>query len=244
MNCTMVSIDELNATDRRDMRDLLDQHFAGVSIDQFELDLAGKTHAILLHDTTGCLVGFSTLRYHVTIDEQRRPLAVVYSGDTIVDPAAWGSSALLRLWVRSVIALHQSSGHGDARLMWLLISSGYRTYRFLPVFWQRFFPRYDQPTPEDSQQLIDRLADEQFGRQYDPKRGIVRFDQPQRLRSHLASVPRRKATDPHVAFFLRSNPGWRDGDELVCMTQIDPANLSRAGRRMLGERPAVASGAG
>jgi hypothetical protein len=38
--------------------------------------------------------------------------------------------------------------------------------------------------------------------------------------------------DPHVAFFLNRNPGWRRGDELVCLTEIAFENLTPAGRRM------------
>ena len=29
--------------------------------------------------------------------------------------------------------------------------------------------------------------------------------------------------DPHVAFFLERNPGFVQGDELVCLTKIDEA---------------------
>ena len=39
--------------------------------------------------------------------------------------------------------------------------------------------------------------------------------------------------DPHVAFFLKRNPGHGDGDELVCLTELSDDNLTRAGRRMV-----------
>jgi len=243
MNGRLVDIAGLTDGDRQAMYALLDRHFAGLTPRQFAADLAGKTHALLLTHSTGRLVGFSTLRYRPASTVAGTDTAVVYSGDTIVDPAAWGSTALMRLWLRSVLDLHHDSGAADRPLVWLLISSGYRTYRFLPVFWQRFFPRYDQPTATEAQASIDQLAAEQFGRAYDPRRGIVRFAAPQRLRDHLARVPDRKRTDPHVAFFQRANPGWREGDELVCCTWIDPANLTRTGRRMLGDGRAASEGA-
>jgi hypothetical protein len=122
------------------------------------------------------------------------------------------------------------------RYYWLLLTSGFRTYRFLPVFWREFFPSRDRPTPGAMQELIDQLARERFGDAYDPARGIVRFPRPQRLRPALAALPAGRVADPHVAFFLTRNPGH--GDELVCVTELTEANLTAAGRRMVGRPPA------
>ena len=116
---------------------------------------------------------------------------------------------------------------------WLLITSGFRTYRLLSTFWQTFYPRFDAATPPDRQRLLDALACERFGDAYDPATGIVRFDRPQVLRPHLAGVPPERLDDPHVAFFARRNPGHARGDELACLCELDDANLTAAGRRMV-----------
>src|SRR5262249_22324445 len=123
----------------------------------------------------------------------------------------------------------------DAPLYWLLLTSGFRTYRFLPVFWSEFYPRFDRETPAETSSRLTRLASERFGARYLPDLGIVRFESPQTLRPGLADVPARKHGDPHVAFFLARNPGWAKGDELVCLTEIAPKNLTAAGRRMWRE---------
>ena len=110
--------------------------------------------------------------------------------------------------------------------------AGFRTYRFLPVFWRDFWPRWDAPTPPEAQARLDLLARERLGGLYARDQGIVRFPQPQRLRDKLDQVPEGRLADPHVAFFLAKNPGWREGDELACLTEIAEANLTAAGRRM------------
>jgi hypothetical protein len=123
------------------------------------------------------------------------------------------------------------------RYYWLLLTSGFRTYRFLPVFWREFFPRFERPTPPESQRLLHHLAAERFGARYDPGSGLVRFAQPQRLRAELNRIPEgRAAADPHVDFFARCNPGCAQGDELVCLTELSPENLTTAGRRMVKHR--------
>jgi len=157
------------------------------------------------------------------------PLSVVYSGDTIMAPEAWGTAALPRAWIHAVNALRPTL---LGRYYWLLLTSGFRTYRFLPVFWREFYPRFDQPTPERVRGLVDCLAADRFESQYNRYDGIVRFQRPQCLRGELNLVPAGRVTDPHVAFFMRQNPGSTHGDELVCLTELKPENLTSAGRRM------------
>jgi hypothetical protein len=118
-----------------------------------------------------------------------------------------------------------------------LLASGFRTYRFLPVFWQQFYPRDNHPTPAEMQRLLDRLAHDKFGSQFNSATGIVRFENPQRLRSGLDQVPPGRDRDPHIQFFLARNPSHADGDELVCLTELSRENLTAAGRRMMPARP-------
>ena len=220
---------ELTASQKGEMFKLLAEHFEGVTAEQFARDLAEKHLALLLESGEG-LVGFSTmLAYATTVDGEA--VNVIYSGDTIVSPTAWGTTALPRAWVAGVEALRATLPPG--RCYWLLLTSGFRTYRFLPVFWRAFFPRFDAATPAETQRLLNQLAKERFGGQFDAETGVVRLTNPQRLRGNLKEVPPGRETDPHVVFFLSRNPGHVDGDELVCVTELCPENLTRAGRRMM-----------
>jgi len=156
---------------------------------------------------------------------------VLYSGDTIVDAAARADPALPRTWIGAVNRLGDPSSAQP--LYWLLLTSGFRTYRFLPVFWRTFWPRHDAPTPPDTQRLLSGLARERFGQSFDPEAGLVRFPNPQRLRDGLLDIPPGRLANPAVAFFARRNPGFRAGDELVCLCELSDDNLTPAGRRMV-----------
>jgi hypothetical protein len=124
-------------------------------------------------------------------------------------------------------------GNGDGRLIWLLLTSGFRTYRFLPVFLREFYPRFGRQTPAEWDRMRLELATARFGSLYCPQRGVVRFAQPQRLRPELAEIPPGRALDPDVQFFLERNPGHVHGDELVCIASLDQDNLAPAGRRVV-----------
>lgn len=211
------------------MLDLLRAQFTGISAAQFRRDLDDKTWVILLCDDGGAVRGFTTLD---CLEARFRggPVTVVYSGDTVVDPGAAGSSALSRSWIGAVQLLRRLHPRGP--LYWLLIVSGYRTYRFLPVYWKHFLPRFDEQDTPDSRALRDALATERFGPLYDRQQGIVRFPEPQVLRPPLRGIPESRLADPHVAFFAARNPGHERGDELVCLTELVRHNLTPAGLRM------------
>ncbi|MCX6951148.1 MAG: hypothetical protein NTV51_03040 [Verrucomicrobia bacterium] len=220
----------LSAGERDAMFALLAEHFEGVTRDQFERDLAEKNWVVRLHHGDR-LVGFTTLLVGESVFDGRT-LTAIYSGDTIVAPEAWGSPALARAWIASVN--HLRATLPPRPCYWLLLTSGFRTYRFLPVFWQQFFPHHARSTPPATQRLLDHLAGERYGGAFDRASGVVRFPHPQSLRATLASVPAGRIADPHVAFFLRRNPLHAAGEELVCLTEIHEGNLTAAGRRMVG----------
>lgn len=212
------------------MQELLARHFAGVQGRIFHEDLAEKNWVILLEDGHGELRGFSTFLMYPTM-ACGKPMVMVCSGDTIVDPAAWGSPVLPRTWIRAVYDLRLQYPQGD--LYWLLLTSGFRTYRFLSVFCREFHPRYDCPAPPGYQRMLDLLSAERYGALYDNRTGLVRFPSPQALRHRLALVPEGRHADPHVRFFLERNPGHASGDELVSLTSLAPGNLTPAGLRMV-----------
>jgi hypothetical protein len=222
---------ELSHAEQLELRALLEVYFDGVTAVQFERDLAEKDWVLRVFSGER-LVGFSTVALG-EVEVAGRWVNVVYSGDTIMAPEAWGSPVLARGWIGLV--RQACAGLPVRPCYWLLLSSGFRTYRFLPVFWREFWPRHAVPMPDAERVLRDTLATERFGPAYDPVAGVVRFSSPQRLRSKLAAVPENRSRDSHVAFFLAQNPGHADGDELVCLTELSDGNLTAAGRRVVRE---------
>lgn len=231
---TSVPRASLTACERDELFGLLDRHFEGVTPTQFAHDLDEKDWVLRIR-RDGRLVGFTTLQLY-RASHDGRCVNVLYSGDTIMAPEAWRSPVLARGWIALVRAL-RGTRPGDA-WYWLLLSSGFRTYRFLPVFWRDFWPRHDGEAPPRVQSLLVALAQERFGTAYDAVAGVVRFAQPQRLRGALAAVPQGRDDDPHVRFFLARNPGHNAGDELVCLAELSDGNLTAAGARMVWGRAA------
>jgi len=213
-----------------EMFEVFCENFERSSLEIFERDLKDKNWVILIRDTgRNALQGFSTLALY-EMDYQGKRISVVYSGDTIIRREYWGTPELPRSWIHTVL---EKSAHMPQPLYWLLISSGYKTYRFLTVFYKEFYPRYDRPTPPEMQARMEYLATQRFGSDYHCEEGVVRFQNGATpLRKGIAEVSDERLHDPHVAFYVSQNPGHVHGDELVCITQIHPDNFTAAGRRM------------
>jgi len=218
---------ELNFSATAVLRELLERHFHGVTQRGFVDDLADKSHVVRLFDGTR-LVGFSTLAYSYVTWQGRR-LAIIRSGDTIVDPLAWSAVGLAPAWIAAVRALHAQRLEP---LYWLLICSSVRTYRFLEVFWQHFTPSVSGPDLE-LEPLRDHLAQAMYGGEFHPSDGVVRLIRPQVLRPHLQDLPDHVRHSPGAQLFYALNPGHAEGDELVCLCALSDANLTAAGRRMV-----------
>lgn len=221
---------DLSKSDIQSMFRVFSENFNGATMEIFERDLGSKNWVILLREPqTGELAGFSTLALYETTFESK-PLSVVYSGDTIIRREFWGTPQLPSTWIKTVL---EKSANMVQPLYWLLISSGYKTYRFLTVFYKEFYPRYEVPTPPDVHAIMEHLAKQRFGSDYHCEEGVVRFTNGATpLREGVAEVTEERLHDPHIASYIERNPGYVNGDELVCITRVHPDNFTAAGRRM------------
>ena len=103
----------------------------------FETDFQEKHWVILLQDPVEqCVRGFSTqLLLHVTCDG--RPMRALFSGDTIVHNEYWARNPLAHIWGHLAMSLMENAN--DDPLFWFLTTKGYKTYRYLPVFFHEFY---------------------------------------------------------------------------------------------------------
>ena len=229
MKGNVVKRTEVGPDVRASMYDLFCQQFDGVSFEVFNRDLERKNWVLLLQDDDGVLCGFSSMDiYDIEVDGQ--VISVVYSGDTVVNSETWSDSALSYYWMGAIDYLRRL--YRKERLYWFLLVSGYRTYRFLPVYSATFYPRHDKQTPDDVRLIMDTVASERFGTDYNPETGIVRLDAPASLKNGYRGIPENRLSDPHIAYFAKRNPEHERGDELVCFAILAEDELTRLGRRM------------
>lgn len=229
IHARLVARDQLSAAQREAMFALYQRHFDAANYARFCADLAEKQQVVEVRDTSGTLRGFSTVACYRR-EFEGQAVRVLFSGDTVVDEASWGQQALAFGFIRYAA---QTQAQSDEPLYWLLISKGHRTYRYLSAFSMAYAPSPEQETPPQQQRLMDFLARDRFGEAYDAARGVVRFSESHgHLRADLANVPAIHAHLPEVAYFLARNPGYAQGEELVCLCRIEAENLRPLARRV------------
>ncbi len=211
---------------------LYSTYYANASRNRFLVDLARKQWIILLRTGAGKLAGFSTLCvFGVEIDHER--CAFLYSGDTVVAQQYRQSSPLAGAFCHCMRRMLRE--RPDERCYWLLISKGFRTYRYLPIFFNSFFPVYARETPSKYRRMIDHVGLLMFGDYYDSRTGIVSYAGTRDyLRFPGDCEPDGRYRDAHVRFFLERNPGYARGDELVCVADINETNFGRPIHRVAG----------
>jgi hypothetical protein len=222
--------DALSARDRQQMLVLMQTYYDGVQPLDFHCDLSEKHWVITLRTPSGEVCGFST-QVLLQVPGQLDSLAL-FSGDTIIASAYRGRNDLAGLWGR--LALEQIDLFPDKKLYWFLISKGYKTYRYLSLFFREYYPRHGFVTPPKFSNLIHALAERKFGDRFDATQGIVRAaEHGCHLRAEVAPILSHRLRDPNVSFFVESNPGHVLGDELCCLAPLHRQNFTSVAYRVI-----------
>jgi hypothetical protein len=237
---SIVDVIQLTASDRDAMFRLMDATFANVRREVFEADLAAKQWVIRVHEPLSEeLAGFST-QVLLTPEHLGAPVRVLYSGDTVVERRHWGDPALAHIWGR--LALDLIELNGEEPLYWFLTSKGFRTYRYLPMFFHRWFPRSDLMTPKHEREVIDGIGSFLAPQCYDPIAQVIRANAGKDyVRPGVSEPGGRAGRDEHVRFFLSRNPDYSRGDELCCLAPLTRENFTRAAYRVINATPMVHS---
>lgn len=205
-----------------DMLRIMQAYYCNVTRDQFLKDLDEKEWVILLWEN-GRICGFST-QMLFDHDFDGHWIQVIFSGDTIIEENHRGSLALPVAWGHLMLSI--LSDHPERELYWLLIIKGYKTYRFLPVFFREFYPSCVKKAPAFETALLCSLGRRKWGDQFDSESWIIRASEgAQYLRPGVADITEARRRDKDIAFFEKANPGHSKGDELVCIARCHEDNL-------------------
>ena len=220
--------EELRTTLVESMLKLFRQCYAGVDEQRFRRDLAEKSHVIVVFDEFLRLRGFSTLVVwrHAFQD---RPINLLFSGDTVIEPSAWGLPALPVAFLSAAGAVHAADP--GVPFYWLLTTKGHRTFQFMPLFFYQFYPGPGLLGESDAA-LARSIGATFFSERYDPERGVL-VGKPfsGSLTPALAMVPEKDRGRTDVRYFLERNPEYTRGDELLCIARMTPSNLRPFARR-------------
>jgi hypothetical protein len=228
MKTEILSINQITDRDIKELFNLFSRYYDQTSYTTFISDFTEKQWLIRMTDGDK-LAGFSTQQIY-PLSIRQKPIHVLFSGDTIVHPDYWQKSHLAGAFGHLFLKI-ASSCHTP--LYWFLITKGFRTYRFLPVFFNSYYPAFNQQTPE-LKQICDAIAQAKYASAYSPASGIIDpGPQKDRLCTQLATIPSHRKQNPHIAYFLQKNATFSRGTELACLAELNKENLTPKGLRVI-----------
>ncbi len=228
----LFSIEEIGTAHRERMFQLMAENYDNMNPNIFYKDLNNKQLAGLFFDAEDELQGFTT--YAVNPKSSGGvDYHIVFSGDTIISPAHWGSQVMMQSWCYTIGQIIVTDP--TKKWYWYLMSKGHRTYMYLPLFFTDYFPSI-KPSQQDDElnKIVAEVSNKLYPKYWLPDEGIIKFKESMgELKPELVEGTYQKRNKPHVAFFLEKNPGFYRGEELVCLAPLHPENFNRSAKTFI-----------
>jgi hypothetical protein len=229
-----IEVSELMQSQKDRMFELMNCYYENSHRGDFDKDLSEKNYVILLQpECSSEIIGFSTVK-HFIHPNGSEDYGVVFSGDTIIDKAYWGSLVLPVAFGKLLFSIKEQNP--GKKLYWMLISKGVRTFKYLTTFFNEYYPCYREETPTIIEELMNSLGARKFPDSYNSENGIIEANShSQYLKDEFQGNPSNKIK-PEIKFFFDKNPGYYKGDELLCLAEYSKENLKPFITRILEKR--------
>jgi hypothetical protein len=230
----IVRADRLTPFNKKAMFTLFAEYYDSVSFENFTKDLSNKEYVILLEDESKLIRGFTTITVMKETSPEGNSYRAIFSGDTIIHHQFRGEQQLPVTWFK--LAGSIKAAFPNDPLFWFLIVKGEKTYRYLPAFFNHYYPCYNNETPPSYKDMMTQLSRSRFGDLYDADSGLIRFPRSQgHLKSFETIIKDSVLKKPEIQFFLKKNPHFDRGDELVCLAELYLENLRSLANRAFQE---------
>ena len=215
----------INHEDILRMYTLMQDNYDYVLLENFKKDLLQKDYVGVLTDINNIIQGFTTYAINPK-NYSSNEFNIMFSGDTVISENYTGSQALTKGWVDTVAFFIKK--YPNKKLLWFLMSKGYKTYLYLPFFFQKYYPALEKD--RNDLRLIDiinNVSEILYPNNWNKLTGIIKFNKKigQIKERHISKSVDKN--NKHVDFFIQKNPGYTEGDELVCMAEVNINNLMR-----------------
>jgi hypothetical protein len=216
----LIKLTSLKETQILRMYNLMCDSYDNMSEIQFREDLQTKDYVGLLLNNLNEIYGFTTIKVNSVRIEG---VNSIFSGDTIIDKNYWGKNNLVSGWVKAIGQI--STLDTTKPWVWFLISKGHRTYMFLPIYFNQYYPSIDRDKGKELMPIIRSIAKKKYKNNWFEKEGILRFEKALGNMNDELCNDTFNSRNKHAKFFLTKNPGFYKGEELVCGTWINEDNL-------------------
>ncbi len=199
----------------------------------YETKLRAFPEAALFRNRGGELVGIVALDVY-RAEFRSENSTILFTSSVVIDEPYRRHNLIQRTGFE--VFLRARLRHPFRPIYWFFDTFSYKSYGLLPRNFVEFWPRYDRPTPERQAALIDHLAQKRYGTAWRPEQGIVERSGQKKLKPATAAVEPKLLADPNIRFFVTTNPGYQEGDMLVCLCPLTLKNWLYAANKAIRRR--------
>jgi hypothetical protein len=223
IEASVIEVKYLSEDRIEEMYRLMQSSYENVIFSEFCKDLAEKQYCLVIEKEKQ-LKGFSSIEAYDLV-WQGEKFHVIFSGDTIVHKSLRNSRILWLTFGRWMLDYSR-----DKKCIWFLISKSYRTYQYLPQNFLHYFPAFGT-MDKNLSSLAKVLVEKKFGGHYDTDQMVIKAMEHQQYLKCMEQPKLRKS--PHQIFYETLNPGYWQGDELICCAPFSVENLQARVLRQL-----------
>lgn len=225
-----IAIENLVSSQVSEMYNLFSKYYSDTSKELFINDMNKKETALVLYNNINNIIGF-TLAKTYYLQTEIGSYGVIYFGDTIIEHDFRGKFAqpihdAMRIYSSKLLDKEIDNA------VLFLPSSGFLTYKYLTSKFIKFYPRYDQDTPENELRVMKDISNTIFGEGYkiiSSNPMVIKLNDKDfsinKLNLQMNPQP-PLGVDNHIDFWAQVNPQWQEGVELICLGYITKESIA------------------
>jgi len=192
--------------------------------DRLDHALDAARYVWLCRDGDGRLVGTTAVRlFEMTLE--RRPVTVIYTAVVAVDPT-WRRVGLIgRMGARSF--LRERMRRPFREVLWLSLAASPAGYLQMVRSHARCWPRVGESVPPGVEALLGELASRLGASRVERVDGCLRLPDDFGVSDPAQAPARWDRSDPDIDFFLRVNPDYQRGSDLMCLAPLSALAIAR-----------------
>jgi hypothetical protein len=224
----IIDINDISTDQKSECFRLFKEYYDNTSESNFLNDLNEKDGILLVQDEEDQIIAFSTYKVEKTMVDAKK-IHCLFSGDSIVHERYWGQHFVISFVGYLFMTLINK---GYENLYWMLISKGYKTYMYLPLIFNEYYPSYRYETPSELKKIMDVFYSQKYGRNYKSANSIIMSDNDY-LKPEFNNVNQNKSSNKDILFFQQMNPNHIIGHELTCIAKLSKDNFTEVGMKYI-----------
>ena len=172
--CKLLSLEDIKKNNYLidDFYKLMEMHYENIKMEKFLADLNEKDEVFVIYEDS-LVRGFSTIK-KIKLEIDSDVIIGIFSGDTIIEKGySWGME-FQKEWIKYCLKECEKNKQNNIKTYWFLISKGIKTYMYLPLYFNKFYPNKNGKSTEIEIKIIDKYATLLYEDRYIKEKGIIK----------------------------------------------------------------------